>query len=85
MKDKRKTQGRWASLPDEMSNDVDKRLGNLNPWVPSFSAYVQRLIYLDLTYGLLNKEGGPNEEVINKAKGKRPFNVPAAPFISCAW
>lgn len=76
-------QPRGASLPNEMSADVDKRLETLKPWVGNFSAYVQRLIYLDLTYGILDKEGGVNDAVVNKSKGKRPFNF-AIPTLSNA-
>ena len=66
---------RGASLPIEMSKDVDTRLERLRPWVPGFSSYIQRLITMDLQYGLLDNDGSPNEIVINRKKGRPPFDL----------
>ncbi len=74
MKNSKTHQTRGTSLPVAMDSDVKQRLDKLKPWVPSFSAYIQRLVHLDLTYGLLAPDGGLNQEVVNKAKGKRPFD-----------
>ena len=59
-----------------MVGEVDQRVASLKPWVSSFSAYVQRLILLDLKHGILNAEGSTNERVVNRDKGpERPFEV----------
>lgn len=71
----RTTTGRGVSLPDEMVAAVDKRIAGLKPWVSGFSAYVQRLIYLDLERRVINDDGGVNENAVKPTKGKskRPF------------
>jgi hypothetical protein len=59
-----------------MIDQVDQRIAKLNPWVKGFSAYVQRLILLDLKHGILNAEGSTNEAVLRRDKGQeRPFEV----------
>lgn len=68
MKNNRTHQGRGVSLPDKMSAAVDVRLMELKPWVSSFSSYVQRLIYLDLTRKVINDDGGVNEDAVKPLK-----------------
>lgn len=60
---------------------VDKRIAGLRPWVSGFSAYVQRLIYLDLTHNVIGDDGGVNEDAVKPPpKGrKRPKNYMTTP------
>lgn len=75
----RVAKARGVSFPPEMSEDIDKRLGELHPFVAGLSAYVQRLVHLDLSRGLLREDGSINEAAVLKvkdAKGGRSFNSP---------
>lgn len=75
----RTAKARGVSFPEELSQAVDRRLGELYPFVSGLSQYVQRLIYLDLNRGLLREDGSINEGAVLKvkdAKGGRSFNSP---------
>lgn len=69
--------GRGVSLSGEMQTAVDKRIAELHPWVKGFSAYVQRLIHLDLKLKVISDDGGVNEDAVKpQPKGrKRPFET----------
>lgn len=77
---KRKHIGRGVSLDDAMRSAVDKRIAELRPWVKGFSAYVQRLIYVDLTRKVINDNGGVNEDAVKPLKkGKKPNTFTTCP------
>lgn len=63
-----KYKARGVSLPADMWGDAEKRVAKLHPWVSNFSAYVQRLIKLDLERTLLDGDGGINHSVVGKGK-----------------
>lgn len=66
--EKPQTLGRGVSLTLEMSEAVNRRIAELGPFVNGFSAYVQRLIYVDLAKEILKPE------IPLKKNGERPFN-----------
>lgn len=68
---KRKHIGRGVSLDDDMRSAVDKRIAELRPWVKGFSAYVQRLIHVDLKCKVINDDGGINEDALKPLKKGR--------------
>jgi hypothetical protein len=51
-----------------MSEAIDKRLETLAPFVSGLSAYVQRLVWLDLNRGLLREDGSINEAAVLTVK-----------------
>lgn len=78
---KQKYKARGISMPPELWGDAERRVKTLHPWVSNFSAYIQRLIRLDLERSLLDMDGGINQAVVGK--GKPPsFNEAPAFFAT---
>jgi hypothetical protein len=62
---------RSLSIPMDLSETVDNRVNELNPWIKNFSSYVQALIHIDLQQDTLGQVGGVFQ-------GKKAAAAPAA-------